>query len=170
MHLKITKITKIPKKKDLDIWIKWLNNKKTSIYSNRQFKKHTIISQKKFLKKKINSTNSILFKVSINGAFIGVVEISEIDFNHNHCEIGFMIGDIKYNNKGYATHAVKLLIQFSKKKKFRSIYGRCYSKNNASIKVFKKNKFSQVANIKKYYQFKNTNKKDDMLIFSKKLS
>jgi len=167
--IKIARIRNIPKKNDLALWVSWLNNKKTSIYSNRQFKKHTVNSQKNFIKNKLNINKSILFKILYNKIFIGIVEIDKIDLNHNHCEIGFMIGNTKYMNRGFATKAIKLLIKFCKKKKLRMLYGISYSKNKASIKVFVKNGFKKVAKIKNYFQLKNSNKKDDMLFFIKNL-
>ena len=47
-------IKKVTGKESLKIWVNWLNNKKNSTYTNRKFVKHTIESQKLFIKKNLN--------------------------------------------------------------------------------------------------------------------
>ena len=81
-----------------------------------------------------------------------------------HCDIGFMINP-KFEGKGITTHALNLICKIAKKKKFRILYGRCYSKNIGSINNFKK-----IATFKKYFKLSAVNKKidyDDMVVFQK---
>ena len=164
-------VKKITGKEDLKTWLSWLNDKKTSIYTNRRFKKHTTKSQRKFINIKKKSPYSFLYKIIYNNRFVGLIEIDQADFNHMHCDIGFMI-DSKYQGKGIATRALNLICKISKKKKFRILYGRCYSKNIKSIKVFEKNNFKKIATFKEYYKLTVINKKnyyDNMVVFQKKL-
>jgi RimJ/RimL family protein N-acetyltransferase len=164
-------IKKITGKEDLKLWVSWLNDVSSSIYSNRKFKKNTIKSQRKFINIKKKSPNAILYKIIYNNKFVGLIEIDQINLNHMHCDIGFML-DPKYHSKGIVTRALNLICKIAKKKKFRILYGRCYSKNFASINVFKKNKFKKIATLKEHYLLSKINKKfvyDNMLIFEKKL-
>ena len=162
-------IKKITGKEDLKTWVSWLNDKKTSIYTNRRFKKHTLKSQREFIKIKKKSPYSFLYKIIYNNSFVGLIELDQVDLNHMHCDIGFMINP-KYQGKGITTHALNLICKIAKKKKFRILYGRCYSKNIASVNVFKKNNFKKIATFKKYYKSLSINKKidyDDMIVFQK---
>lgn len=162
-------IKKITGKEDLKSWVSWLNDKRSSIYTNRKFKKHTIKSQKKFIEIKKKSPYSFLYKIIYNNRFVGLIELDQVDLNHMHCDIGFMINP-KFEGKGITTHALNLICKIAKKKKFRILYGRCYSKNIGSINVFKKNNFKKIATVKKYFKMSAINKKidyDDMVVFQK---
>ena len=162
-------IKKITGKEDLKTWVSWLNNKKSSIYTNRRFKKHTIKSQRKFINIKKKSPYSFLYKIIYNNRFVGLIELDQVDLNHMHCDIGFMISP-KYQGRGITSHALNLICKIAKKKKFRILYGRCYSKNIGSINVFKKNNFKKIATFKEYYKLTTINKKivcDDMIVFQK---
>ena len=125
-------IKKITGKEDLKSWVSWLNDKRSSIYTNRKFKKHTIKSQRKFIEIKKKSPYSFLYKIIYNNRFVGLIELDQVDLNHMHCDIGFMINP-KFEGKGITTHALNLICKIAKKKKFRILYGRCYSKNIGSI-------------------------------------
>ena len=162
-------IKKITGKEDLKSWVNWLNDKRSSIYTNRKFKKHTIKSQRKFIEIKKKSPYSFLYKIIYNNRFVGLIELDQVDLNHMHCDIGFMINP-KFEGRGITTHALNLICKIAKKKKFRILYGRCYSKNIGSINVFKKNNFKKIATFKKYFKLSAINKKidyDDMIVFQK---
>ena len=49
---------------DIKKWISWLNNKSITEFSDKRFNKHTILSQKKFLKKKLKKKRAIYFKLN----------------------------------------------------------------------------------------------------------
>jgi len=49
-NITITKIIKIPK--NINKWVSWLNDKIVTKYSSKRLQKHTIKSQKNFIKKK----------------------------------------------------------------------------------------------------------------------
>ena len=135
LNLMKIKIKKITGKEDLKLWVSWLNDVSSSIYSNRKFKKNTIKSQRKFINIKKKSPNAILYKIIYNNKFVGLIEIDQINLNHMHCDIGFML-DPKYHSKGIVTRALNLICKIAKKKKFRILYGRCYSKNFCFNKCF----------------------------------
>ncbi len=162
-------LKKINGKENLKNWVDWLNNKKNSSFTNRKFLKHTIKSQKLFLKKKIKSKKSQVFKILYNKIFVGVLEIDSIDYFNKHCDIGFMLGDTNHSNKGIVSFAVKMSLKIAKKMKLRIAYGRCYSENIPSIKVFKKNGFKKIALFRNYFLSKNKKKTHDMVCFEKKL-
>ena len=44
-------------------WVRWLNDKVVTKYSEKRFKRHTIKSQKDFLRNKLKSKSSLLFGV-----------------------------------------------------------------------------------------------------------
>ena len=76
-----------------------------------------------------------------------------------------MLGDENYFNKGITTHAVKICLKIAKEMRLRIAYGKCYSENLASVKVFK-NGFKKIALFKNYLSM-NKKKTYDMVYFQK---
>lgn len=48
-----------------------------------------------------------------DGEYIGNIEISEIDWRVGRGEIGLMIGEPQYRNKGYGSEAIRLMLEFA---------------------------------------------------------
>ena len=116
MIIKIKRLTKknYYKPNDLKKWVEWLNDKKVTKFSEQRFSKHSITSQKKFLKDKVNESNSIVFKIFCDKVFVGLIEIANIDLNHLNCELMYIIGETCVWSKGVATEAIKLSINYVK--------------------------------------------------------
>ncbi len=166
MKITLARLKKIPSNKILKTWIEWLNNKKVSNYSARSSKKHSINSQKQFLKKKILFEKSYLFKINFNKEFVGVVELVNIDFLFKNCEIRYLVGNTNFWNKGIATNAIKLATQFCfEKLKLKLVIADTHEDNIASQKVLRKNNFDLHGKIKKFFNNKKVSK--DKLIFAK---
>ena len=68
--IKLYLIKKLVSDKDLSIWISWLNDPKVVKYSDKRFKKHTIVSQKKFLLKKIEDQSCYIFQIKLKSKFM----------------------------------------------------------------------------------------------------
>ena len=96
-----------------------------------------------------------------------MVEIDSIDYFNKHCDIGFMLGNENYFNKGITTHAVKICLKIAKKMRLRIAYGKCYSENLVSVKVFKKNGFKKIARFKNHYLSINKKRPMTWSIFKK---
>lgn len=138
--IQIIKLVKIPNK--IFKWVEWLNNKEVTKYSEKRHKKHTILSQKKFIQRKLKSKKNIIFKIIYKKKFVGVLEISFINKIKKSCELSYMIGNTESWGKGIATKAISLALIYSKKKLFlKKVYSGVDKRNIASMKVLLKNKF-----------------------------
>lgn len=152
----MVKIVPIKLKDVGDAWIKWLNDKKVTKYSLQRKKKHNVNSQIDFVRRKLNSKNCKLFKISHDQKFVGVIELKNIDKVNRCAELSYMIGVKKLWNQGIATKSINLIINYSKKElKINKILSSIISLNKASEKVLLKNKFKKYGEIKKFYKFGN---------------
>ena len=139
---------------DLKSWIGWLNDKEVTKYSGQRFSKHTLSTQKKFIKQKLAIKNSAIFKIYCNNLFVGVIELGNIDLKNQNCEIMYFVGNKNYWSKGVATKAINLCIDYAKKKKIHKIFAGVYGNNISSIKVLMKNKFKIEGKLTNFYNFK----------------
>ena len=121
---------------DIKKWISWLNNKSITEFSDKRFNKHTILSQKKILKKKIKEKMKKIFQIKFNNKFIGVIELSSVNILNHGCEISYLIGEKKMHGKGLGTKAIKICLEFAKYK--------------LNLKSICRHKFLKILKVKKY--------------------
>tara|TARA_B100000989_G_scaffold266683_1_gene220336 strand:+ start:335 stop:850 length:516 start_codon:yes stop_codon:yes gene_type:complete len=121
-------------------YVSWLNNKNINKYIEARFTKHTIKSQKKYILALNKSKNDIIFGIfTKQNIHIGNVKIGPINFIHKFTEISYLIGDKKYQRKGYSFEAISLIENYIfNKLKIKKITAGVYSNNFASIKLLKK--------------------------------
>ena len=138
-------------------WVDWLNDKDVTKYSENRFKKHTKDSQKKFLRQKLKNKSSKIFKILLKKEHIGIVELSNINYFHKHCEVAYMIGKKKYWNRGIGKDVIKKISNLAfNKLSMRKIYAGTYENNFGSIKILQKNGFKIEGKIKNFFKFSNS--------------
>ena len=161
----LTRILKIPSTKILQSWVSWLNDRKVSNFSARSAKKHTINTQIKFLKEKIQQKH-IIFLVSKNKIPIGVLELCNIDKINKNCEIRYLIGNTSFWGQGIGTRVVDLGVHYAFNKLYLNlIYADTHQDNLASQRILKKIGFKVQGKIKKFFYHKN--KPKNKIIFVK---
>tara|TARA_B100001093_G_C26807329_1_gene1006048 strand:+ start:819 stop:1343 length:525 start_codon:yes stop_codon:yes gene_type:complete len=155
MKIKLKKINRLSEcsKDDIIKWVKWLNDKEVTKYSEQRFKKHTKLSQINFINFKLKDKKSFLFKIIFENNFIGVIELGNMDHQHSNCEIMYIIGEQKYWSKGIGTRSINLALKFAEKNKIKKVYAGVYSNNFPSINVLKKNKFKLEGKISNFYNY-----------------
>jgi [ribosomal protein S5]-alanine N-acetyltransferase len=147
------KLKKLIKNEVTSNWIKWLNDRKVTKYSRNRFIKHTIESQKQFVKKKLKSNDTILFKIIYRNIHIGMIEIGKIRKN-KYCHISYMIGEKKFWNKGIASKVIKKIKQYIfKNLNMNKIYAGVYENNLASFSILQKNGFRIFRKHSNFYNF-----------------
>ena len=169
--IKLFLIKKLVSSKDIEKWLSWLNDENITKFSDKRFKKHTISSQNKFLKKKINEKNSYIFQIKFKNKFIGVIELSSVNVLNKGCEISYMIGEKNMHGKGLGTKAIKICLQFAKYQlNLKKVYAGINSKNIESEQVLKKNFFRKINISNEYYRFKKRNNDiKNSILYQKKL-
>ncbi len=79
-----------------------------------------------------------------NDQYIGNVYLTNIDWINKSAHIHIIIGDNLSRGKGIGVESIMLMVKYAfEEKNLHRIYGRILSDNIASIKMFKKCKFTQ---------------------------
>lgn len=144
---KFVKLSKFTLKDINQKYLKWVNDKSLIKFTSIK-KKYNFEDLKKYVEDNTNNQNSHLFKVLYKNIHIGNIRISKLIYNY--ATIGILIGEKNYSNKGIATIAIKKILNYAKRKKFKKIYIFLNKKNRQSFRIFEKNKFLQIKNIPKY--------------------
>jgi len=125
-------------------YIEWLKDEKIVRYLYRQELFDTIKEKdiKIYVSTLIKSKKDFFYSISFKKKIIGTIKIGHIDWYSRSGDLGIMIGDKNYWNKGFASQAIKLILRLAKKElNLRKIVAGTPSPNIAMIKAFKKNGF-----------------------------
>ena len=97
---------------------KWNNDEDLNKYLGNGFYPVSIDTQKEWIKNMIDcskfSTNKRYMIETLDHEPIGLVGLYNINFINKNCEIGIYIGEKEYQSKGYASNAIKLIIEYAK--------------------------------------------------------
>jgi len=150
-------------------YISWMNDYSVTELTEQRFYKHTKKTVIQFVNEKKNSKIEFLYGIFFgkkDKIHIGNIKLGPINNFHKFAEISYLIGDLRFQNKGLATMAIKKILTLAKQKyKIKKINATLYSNNIASRRVLEKNKFKLEGTIKKKLILKN--KRFDQFIFGK---
>jgi len=129
----------------------WLNDPGVNKFLESRFEKWSIKKIKNFITNIKETSNNLFFAIISRDEdkHIGNIKIGPININHNCAEVGILIGDKSSWNKGYATEALKLIVDYAfTKLKIHKLTAGIYTNNIGSIKAFQKAGF-KIEGVKK---------------------
>lgn len=146
-------------KRDLKKSLSWLKDPSVNMYLSQNFRGYDEKKEQKWFEFIKGSNNDIVFAIEDikTKLHIGNCALHKIDWENSSCEMGIMIGDKDYRDKGYGSDALKSIIKFSQSDlKLKNIVLNVYSYNKRAIKVYKKLgfKITQIQNKDHFYDGK----------------
>jgi diamine N-acetyltransferase len=138
---------------DLELLYKWENNIELWVVSN------TITPYSRFtLKRYIENSHKTIFEtgqlrlmicLTDSGEAIGAIDLFDFDPYHRRAGVGILIASDEHRRKGYATMAMKALINYCfSVLQLHQIYCNIPATNSASIDLFKSLGFLLIGNKK----------------------
>ena len=93
----------------------------------------------------------IVLKESENA--IGCIDLFDVDVKNSRAGVGILIGEEFYKNRGYASEALQLIIQYAfENLNLKQLYAEVIQNNKASHRLFEKNNFEKTAIKKDWIQ------------------
>ena len=147
-------------------YCKWMNDLEVIQFLESRFEKWTIKKLKNYVNKFKNNPDylfsAIIFKK--DNRYIGNIKLGPINRIHKFADIGIMIGERSFWGKGFATEAIKLMVDYAfNKLNLHKLTAGAYSNNPGSIMAFEKAGFS-VEGIRKKHCFYNGDYVDAVLV------
>lgn len=127
-------------------YVSWLKDPKINAFLESRHETHTLSSVIKFVESVDQRADAILLGLFLvdTREHIGNVKISDIEFNHGHAEIGYLVGRHEAWGKGYATEAILAVSEFAfSELKLTKLTAGAYSQNIGSIRVLEKSGFKR---------------------------
>jgi diamine N-acetyltransferase len=133
---------------DLELLYEWENNSTYWTISNTvtPFSKYTLKRYMENSHKSIYETGQLRLMIEIinEKKTIGTIDIFDFDPFHKRAGIGILIADAKQRRKGYASMALKCLIEYCfKTLQLHQLYCNILANNCESMDLFKKQGFVQ---------------------------
>ncbi len=138
--------------KDLDKTLAWLRDSCVNKFLSQDFKNLTKEHEIQWFGSIQNSRKDIAFAIDTKDKYvhIGNCDLRKINLIKRSCELGIVIGEKKYWNKGYGLDTIKSLIDFAfNKLNLRCIELNVYKYNHRAIKLYKKCGFKEKKVLKK---------------------
>lgn len=135
---------------DLELLYEWENNISYWVLSSTivPFSKYTLKRYIRNSHKNIYETGQLRFMIDHinNDVTIGTIDIFDFDPFHKRAGVGILIAKEEYRRKGYASMALKCLIDYCfKTLQVHQLYCNILANNSESMDLFKKMGFVQAA-------------------------
>ena len=149
-------ILRVLEKGDLKRSLAWLKDPSVNMYLSQNFCDYTEEQELKWFKFIQSSKNDIVFAIEdINtNLHIGNCALNKINWVKGGCELGIVIGEKGYWNKGYGSDTIMNVTKFAMfELDLKSIKLNVYKYNHRAIKVYKKCGFKLIQTQKKNHLY-----------------
>jgi len=144
-------------KRDLAISLEWLTDPSVNKYLSQGFKDLTMSQEEEWFEYIKDSNRDIVFAIleKESGIHIGNCALHKIDMDKKTCELGIVIGDKEYRDRGYGTDAVKVLTAFAADGlELSRISLNVYTYNHRAIKVYENCGYKLVRVLKRNHLYR----------------
>ena len=131
------------KREYIDSYLKWFNDPEITQYLS-MFRPLTRMMEEDWIKDLKNRDDTIAFAIIINDdsdveKLIGNCGLHAIDWKNRVSEVGITIGEKEYQEKGYGTEAMEILLKYGfKTVNLNRIQLRVYEFNSRAINSYNK--------------------------------
>jgi len=121
-------------------YVSWLNNPTINKYLEARHTEVSLDTQKEFIDHINNSADTSIFGIFLEANhMVGTTKLGPIDSNFRTADIGILIGDSRYWQKGLATEVIQILCEaIQSTQLLRKITAGAAESNIGSIKAFEK--------------------------------
>ena len=96
-------------------YIRWFSDRDVVKYSENQYRKITLLKEKKYIQDCLKNKNLNLYGIFYKKKHIGNVSLVGLTSPSKSCEVTYMIGDKSFWNKGIATQVIRIIVSIAKK-------------------------------------------------------
>jgi len=142
--------------KDLNNCLIWFKDSSVNKFLSQDFSNLTKAQEIQWFRCIQNSKKDLVFAIDTKDRYIhiGNCGLHKINWIKKSCELGIMIGEKNYWNKGYGLDAIKIMINFAfDKLNLVRIELNVYEYNHRAIKVYSKCGFKTINVLKKNHHY-----------------
>jgi len=130
---------------DISYMVKWMNDPKVAEYTSHVWGDTTFYTELEYVRNCVDN-DDILRIITLDGKPIGNICVSDKHPLHKTAHISIMIGDTVEWGKGYATEAIRQMVDFvfsSDEIDINKMKAGIMAINHGSVKAFERNGFEK---------------------------
>lgn len=119
----------------------WMNDPEVTRYLESRFYPNSMERLQEYVADKLGDQENVFLAIVLreDDRHIGNIKLGPINWIHRFADVGILIGEKDCWGKGYATEAIKLVIDYAfSKLNLHKLTAGCYANNLGPIKAFKK--------------------------------
>ncbi|MFC1709835.1 GNAT family N-acetyltransferase [Candidatus Omnitrophota bacterium] len=141
-------------KDDIRSYVRWLHDQEVTLYMSSGKFPTNDKKLKEYISNYSNNMNGMLLGIFIKKSkrHIGTITMHHIDWINRYAKMGVMIGDKSSWGKGYASRAIRLLVNHAfNKMNLNTLYAGVAADNISSIRVFEKVGFKKEGALENHF-------------------
>ena len=138
-------------------WYKWFNDTEVTKFQNKGIVPNTFEKQKDYYEYLTKSHEDIVLAIihDEDDTHFGNIGLHKIDYIHRHADVGIILGERKYWNRGYATRCIEAIRDYSfKTLNLHRLTAYIMNDNISSYKAFLKAGFKKEGIMSEFF-YKN---------------
>ncbi len=142
-----------------EAYYRWMNDPEVTGYLESRFCPNSMEGLRDYVTSKLGDRDNIFLAIVVKEGdrHIGNIKLGPINWVHRFADIGLMIGEKDCWGKGYATEAIRLVVDYAfRELNLHKLTAGCYDLNEGSVKAFKKVGFEVEGVRKKYFYYRGS--------------
>jgi [ribosomal protein S5]-alanine N-acetyltransferase len=123
----------------------WMNDPDVTAYTESRFYPHTMDDLRDYVTNINRNRDNVFLAILLRdgGRHIGNIKLGPINWIHRFADVALIIGEKDCWGKGYATEAIRLMVDYAfNKLNLHKLTAGCYETNQGSAKCFQKAGFT----------------------------
>jgi RimJ/RimL family protein N-acetyltransferase len=119
----------------------WMNSPDVTKYLESRFRANSLESLREYVSAKTDDRDNVFLAIVLKDGdrHIGNIKLGPIDWIHRHADIGILIGEKDCWGKGFATEAIKAIVDYAfTVLNLHKLTAGCYSVNQGSARAFQR--------------------------------
>lgn len=147
-------------------YYRWMNDLEVTRYLESRFYPNSMEGLQKYVAEKLGDPNNVFLAILLKEGdrHIGNIKLGPINWIHRFADVGLLVGEKDCWGKGYATEAIRLMVDYAfGTLNLHRLTAGCYENNMGSARAFLKAGFSQDG-IRKSHFYSEGRYVDDILL------
>jgi len=136
-----------------DKYVEWMRDEETVRFLESRWKTYTLENLKEYVNKINESHADSLFGIFLreNDVHIGNIKVGDVDYVHQHGNVGIMIGDKSSWGKGCGRESIQLVTKYAfEELNLNSLIAGIYANNTGCYKAFLNAGYNEAGSLKKH--------------------
>ena len=127
-------------------YYRWMNDPEVTRYLESRFYPNSMEGLREYVAGKLGDRDNVFLAIVLKDGdrHIGNIKLGPINWIHRLADVGILIGEKDCWGKGYATEAIRLVVDYAfRELNLHKVTAGCYDANQGSVRAFLKAGFTQ---------------------------